>query len=262
MKALMIGDVFGRPGVDAVKYLVPKIRDQQKVSFVVANCENAADGKGITPEHVREILDSGVDVITLGNHFRDQRSIDSELQNNPHVLRPNNYDDVPGTGSTTLEVGSQKISVINLIGKVHMGSIRSPFENLENIIEKMRQISNIILVDFHAEATSEKRTMGFFLNGKVTAVVGTHTHVPTADEQILSEGTAYITDLGMTGPYDSVIGLDKEVAIARIARAEKRQFHMATNDVRLSGAIIEIDSASGKATSIERIQIPFGNGRG
>lgn len=254
MKVLMIGDIFGSPGRQAITELVPKLRDQKNISFVIGNAENAAGGKGLTPETAYELLDAGVDVITLGNHFRDQPSIDHELENNPRILRPLNYSsEIPGKGQTIIQSGRHGVGVLNLMGMVHMPEIESPFLGLEDRVKMLRQETPLIFVDFHAEATSEKRAMGFFLDGKVSVMAGTHTHVQTADEQILPQGTAYISDLGMTGPHDSVIGLDKEVALYRFAKFERKNFEVATGDIRLCGMVIEVDTSTGKAISVERI---------
>ncbi len=255
MNVLMIGDIFGKPGRRAIRELLPDLRKEKQIDLVIANGENAAGGKGLTPETAEELFQDGVDIITLGNHYLDQDSIITDLENNSNIIRPYNYIKAPGKGFVMLEVNGNKVAVINLAGRVHMFEADSPFEGVQKILEEVQQQTPLIFVDFHAEATSEKRAMGFFLNGKVSAVIGTHTHVQTADEQILSEGTAYLTDAGMTGPHDSVIGLEKEVAIARFARQERGKFQVAEGDIRLNAAFISVDHETGRAKKIERINL-------
>lgn len=257
MKLLLLGDVFGKPGRRAISSLLPGLIDHHKIDFVVANGENLCGGKGMTPVKCEELFAAGVDVISSGNHARDQKEIDSMLQNDSRLIRPLNYPEtVPGRGFSIRSARNGKdVAVVNVMGRVHMGELPSPFVSIRPVLEEVKKWTNVVLVDFHAEATSEKRAMGWFLDGKVTAMIGTHTHIQTADEEVLPLGTAYLTDAGMTGPYDSVIGLRKDLAMERFLEGKKGKFEAAKGDVRLCGALIECDPATGRATHIERVQI-------
>jgi len=211
MRILMIGDVIGRPGRRAVRALVPKLRQQNGIDLVVANGENAAGGIGLTPETARELLESGVDVITSGNHIWRNKAIFRDINGDQKLLRPANYPrGTPGRGWTVLEKHGVKVGVLNLLGRVFMEPLDCPFRTAQKEIPIIQKQTKIIIVDFHGEATSEKVAMGWHLNGMVSAVIGTHTHVQTADERVLDGGTAYITDAGMTGPFDSIIGMKKD----------------------------------------------------
>ncbi len=255
MKILIIGDIVGRPGRHAVKALAPLLRDELKYDLFIANAENAAGGKGITTDTMNEILASGVDVITTGDHVFQQSCAVEALENNK-ILRPLNYPNTaPGNGWTIVETASGiKIAVVNLLGRVFMKPVDCPFKAVERILEDIRQHTNIIIVDIHAEATSEKIAMGWFLNGKVSAVCGTHTHVQTADNRVLSNGTACLTDLGMTGARDSILGCEVEPVMNHFLTGMPNRYKIAKNNVWLTGAIIDIDDSTGKANSIELVR--------
>lgn len=256
MNILLIGDIVGHPGREAVKILLPKLKQEHNLDFVVANLENSAGGAGVTPNIIDELSGYGVDVLTAGDHIWDRREIINVLDSKDNILRPANFPDRdPGHGYCLKEKQSAAIAVINLQGRVFMPPVVGcPFKAVQDILNKIKPKSSIILVDLHAEATSEKIAMGHFLDGQVSAVVGTHTHVQTADEKILSGGTAYITDLGMTGPCDSVIGQRKENIIERFLTGMPIRFEVASEDVQLQGVVINIDEKTGKANSITRIQ--------
>jgi metallophosphoesterase (TIGR00282 family) len=259
MRILFIGDIVGKAGRQAVEGVLEKtIRDHQ-VEFTIANGENAAGGMGITPSIAIEIFNEGVDVLTSGNHIWAKKEILSFLDEEHRILRPANYPaQVPGRGMGVFHsIKGRKIGVLNLEGRVFMRNLECPFRIAEKEIEILRKETSIILVDFHAEATSEKMAMGWFLNGKVSAVLGTHTHVQTGDEKVLSGGTAYITDVGMTGPLGSVIGIRKEVALERLLTQIPWKFEVATEDIELQGVVIEVDSNTGKALEIQRIRVPL-----
>jgi metallophosphoesterase (TIGR00282 family) len=256
MKILFIGDIVGEPGRHAVKELVPKIIKKEKIDFVVANGENAAGGSGITPMLADELLGSGVDVITSGDHIWKRKEIVDRLSQDARILRPANYPrESPGSGSTVVESKSgTEVGVINLQGRVFMQAIECPFRAAKAEVDRIKNRARVIIVDVHAEATSEKIALGWFLDGTVSAIIGTHTHVQTADEKILPKGTAFLTDAGMTGPFDGVIGRNKEQILARFISQLPAKFEMAEGDVQLHGAIIDVDEKTGKADSIKRIQ--------
>ncbi len=256
MKILFVGDIVGSPGRKAVAELIPKIVKKEKIEFVIANGENAAGGSGVTPKIAKELLDSGIDAITSGDHIWKRREIVEVLDEYPNILRPANYPPgVPGLGANAVKTrGGDSVGIINLVGRVFMEAVECPFRQAKDEIDQIQKGTNIIIVDFHAEATSEKIAMGWYLDGLVSAVLGTHTHVQTADEKILPQGTAYITDVGMTGPHDSVIGRKKEQILTRFITHLPTRFEMAEEDVQLNGVILDIDEGSGKAKSIKRIQ--------
>jgi metallophosphoesterase (TIGR00282 family) len=257
MKILFIGDIVGNPGREAVAKLLPKIRQEFNIDLVVANAENAAGGAGLTPDVANELFKAGCEVLTTGDHIWDRKEINDALGQMPCILRPANFPSgAPGRGWCIFKTSSGvDVAVINLEGRVFMRyQIDCPFKAAREIIEKVKDKSKVILVDMHAEATSEKVAMGFFLDGAVSAVVGTHTHIQTADETILPQGSAYITDLGMTGPYDSVIGQRKEKIIERFISGLPTRFEVASDNVQLWGAVLDIDEKTGKANSIHRIQ--------
>jgi metallophosphoesterase (TIGR00282 family) len=260
MKVLFIGDIVGEPGRRAIKDLVPKIVKKEKIDFIVANGENAAGGSGITPMLADELLGYGIDVITSGDHIWKRKEIVDRISQDSRILRPANYPrESPGFGSTVIESRSGiPVGVINLQGRVFMQAIECPFRSAKAEVEKIKNKARVIIVDIHAEATSEKMALGWFLDGSVSAIIGTHTHVQTADEKILPKGTAFLTDAGMTGPFDSVIGRNKEQILTRFISQMPVKFEMAENDVQLHGAVIEIDEKSGKAESIKRIQERLG----
>ena len=263
MQILFIGDIFGSAGRKIVRDHLSHVVETNKVDLVVANAENAAGGFGLTPTIADEIFDMGCDVLTTGNHIWDKREIVdyfNSANGDPRgrarrVLRPANYaEGVPGVG---LYEGAtpqgQGYAVINLQGRVFMPAIDCPFRTVDGLLESIPATVKLRLVDIHAEATSEKLAMGWHLDGRVTAVVGTHTHVPTADEIVLPAGTAYITDLGMTGPYESVIGIDKDIAVRKFLSQLPERFEVAEGDVRLCGVVVEADARTGRAVSIERV---------
>lgn len=257
MKVLFIGDIVGTLGRASVKALLPPLLDRYKVELVIANGENAAGGFGITEKVATEIFACGVHVITSGNHIWDKKESIPYIAKENRLLRPLNYPPgVPGYGSViyTLPSGT-KVGVVNLSGRVFMSPIDCPFRTGEDEIEQLRKETRFIIVDFHAEATSEKVAFGYFVDGKVSAVIGTHTHVQTADEKILAGGTAYITDVGMTGPSVSVIGIEKEQIIERFLLQMPRKFETARGSAMLCAVVIEIDDKTGKATAIQRLQL-------
>jgi metallophosphoesterase (TIGR00282 family) len=255
MRILFIGDIVGRPGRQLVRLGLSAIVSRHEVDFVVANGENAAAGFGITREIGDELLGLGVEVLTSGNHIWDKKEALDYIGTEARLLRPANYPaGVPGNGSYVGRArNGRTVGVINLMGRVFMLNIDDPFSVALREIEAMRQRTRIIFVDFHAEATSEKAAMGWHLDGKVTAVVGTHTHVQTADERVLPKGTAYLTDVGMTGPHDSIIGVEIEPALGRFLTGLPARFETATANPRLNAVVIDADDATGRATDIERL---------
>ena len=262
MKLLFIGDIVGQPGRNAVKELLPELREQHALDFVIANGENSAGGSGITPRTAEEIFSAGVDVITSGDHLWDQKEVMELLANEKRFLRPLNYPPgTPGQGSGVFEVQSPKskvqspisIGVLNVQGRTFMPPLEHPFLVAADQVKWLRELTKIIFVDFHAEATSEKIAFARFLDGQVSAVVGTHTHVQTADEQIFPGGTAYLTDAGFTGPHESVLGREIEPVIRRFLTNMPQRFDVAKDRVLLHGAVIEIDEATGKAIRIQRL---------
>jgi len=261
VKLLFIGDIVGRPGRHAVKELLPRLREQHALDFVIANGENSAGGSGITPATAGEIFSAGVDVVTSGDHLWDQKEVMELLANEKRFLRPLNYPpDAPGRGSGMFEISnfksqiSNRIAVLNLQGRTFMQpQLENPFLLAAAEVKRLREQTKIIFVDFHAEATSEKIAFARFLDGQVSAVIGTHTHVQTADEQIFPGGTAYLSDAGFTGPHDSVLGREIEPVIQRFLTAMPQRFEVAKDRVLLHGVVIEIDGASGKAIQIQRV---------
>ena len=255
MRILFIGDIVGRPGRQLVRLGLSAIVSRHEVDFVVANAENAAAGFGITREIGDELLDLGVDVMTSGNHIWDKREALDYIGAEPRLLRPANYPaGAPGNGSY---VGRSRsgvsVGVVNVMGRVFMLNIDDPFAVVLKEIEAVRQRARIVFVDFHAEATSEKVAMGWHLDGRATAMVGTHTHVQTADERVLPKGTAYLTDVGMTGPHDSIIGVEIAPALGRFLTGMPSRFETATANPRLNAVLIDADEQTGLATDIERL---------
>ena len=262
MKILFIGDIVGEPGRRAVKLLLPKLRDQHGLDFIIANGENSAGGNGITPKIAGELFSAGVDVITSGDHLWDQKEVMEILTNEKRFVRPLNYPPgTPGQGSVILEVpgprsgvqGTVTVAVVNAQGRTFMPVLENPFLIVLPEIERLRQQTKIIFVDFHAEATSEKIAFARMLDGKVSAVVGTHTHVQTADEQIFPGGTAYLSDAGFTGPHEGVLGREIEPVIKRFVTNMPQRFEVAKNKIMLHGAVVTLDESNGKATAIERV---------
>ncbi|MBF0386213.1 MAG: TIGR00282 family metallophosphoesterase [Candidatus Omnitrophica bacterium] len=257
MRILCLGDVVGQPGRFALQSELKNIIRDEKIDFVIANGENVAGGAGLTSRLSRQCLEAGCDVLTLGDHAWDQKEIEEYLKITHQVIRPANFpDDTPGKGWCIKETKSGvKVGVISLLGRVFIRYyVDCPFRKLKSIISEIKKQTSIIIVDLHAEATSEKIAFGHFADGEVSAVLGTHTHVQTADEAVLPKGTAYITDLGMTGPHDSVIGQEKQNIIDRFVMTMPVRFYVAKKDIRLSGVIVDVDEKSGKARKIERFQ--------
>jgi len=256
MKVLMIGDVVARPGRIAVLDRIQDLREQHAIDLVVMNAENVAGGFSITPSLADELFAAGIDVMTSGNHIFDKREVIPYIERNGRLLRPANYPPgTPGHGLWVGEVRGVRVAVLNLIGRVFMQPLDDPFRRADELLDTLDPDVRVRLVDMHAEATSEKYAMGWHLDGRVSAVVGTHTHVQTADERILAGGTAYLTDLGMTGSYAGVIGMNREDVIARFTTAMYKRAEHATGDVRICGALIDIDESTGRAREISRLSV-------
>ena len=260
MRILFIGDIVGKAGRQALEGLLERTLADHRIDFTVANGENAAGGMGITPVIASEFLDLGIDVLTSGNHIWAKKEIVPFLDEEERLLRPANYPEgVPGRGTGLFKLGNgQKVGIVNLEGRVFMKNLECPFRVGERETGKLREETRIILVDFHAEATSEKMALAWFLNGKVSALLGTHTHVQTSDERILSGGTAYVTDVGMTGPMASVIGIRRQIALDRFLTQIPWKFDVATEEIELQGVIVDVEEETGKSRSIQRIKVPLG----
>ncbi len=260
MRVLLIGDIVGKTGRKAVKAFLPTLISRFKIDLTVANCENAAGGFGITEKVAAELFGCGIHVMTSGNHIWDKKEAVSLLVKEDRILRPLNYPPgVPGAGSIIYNLNGRKVGVLNVSGRIFMNTMDCPFRTAEAEVERIRKETEMIIVDLHAEATSEKIAFGRYMDGRVSAVIGTHTHVQTADEQILPKGTAYITDAGMTGPLNSVIGVDTEQIIDKFLTQMPRKFETAKGTALLSGVMVEIDEKSGRATSIQRLQLKTDN---
>jgi len=255
IRLLFIGDIVGRPGRELVRQGLPGLIEYHRPDLVIANVENAAAGFGITREIGDQILEWGVDVMTSGNHIWDKKEAIDYIGAEPRLLRPANYPaGVPGNGAYLARTADgRSVGVINLMGRVFLANIDDPFAGASAAINALRDRARVIFVDFHAEATSEKVAMGWHLDGKVTAVVGTHTHVQTADDRVLPKGTAYLTDVGMTGPHDSIIGVEIDAALGRFLTGMPARFDTATGNPRLNAVVIEADDETGRATDIERV---------
>jgi metallophosphoesterase (TIGR00282 family) len=255
MKVLFIGDIVGRPGRELIRKGLAALVERHDVDCVIANAENAAAGFGITKDIGDAILGWGVDVMTSGNHIWDKKEAIDYIATERRLLRPANYPPgVPGRGSVVATTkDGRAVGVVNVMGRVFMTSLDDPFAVVLKEIESVRARTKIVIVDFHAEATSEKVAMGWHLDGKASLVVGTHTHVQTADERVLPHGTAYLTDAGMTGPHDSIIGMDREGALARFRTGMPSRFEPATGNPRLNGVVVEADEATGRALGVRRI---------
>ena len=252
-RILFVADVVGRPGREAVQALLPGLREELEPDLVILNGENSAGGFGLTAKISAELKRAGADVITTGNHVFDQREFAAELPGLTNVLRPHNYPPgAPGTGFCTVEAAGHQVLVMNLMGRLFLNDIDDPFRSADAILEA-NPGARIIFCDFHGEATSEKCAMGWYLDGRVSAVVGTHTHVPTADNRVLTQGTAYCTDVGMVGPRDGVIGVDKEAVLKRFLTGVPHRFEVADGPVTFNSVLVTIDSRTGRATSIQRI---------
>lgn len=259
VKILFIGDIVGEPGRKAVKALVPKLRQEWGLDLVIANGENSAGGSGITPATAAEIYSADVDVITSGDHLWDQKEVNQLLASEKRFVRPLNYPEgTAGQGSTIVQTPSGvSVGVVNVQGRTFMQILENPFRAMQREVGKMREQTKIIFVDVHAEATSEKIALGRMLDGQVSAVIGTHTHVQTADEQIFPGGTAFLCDAGFTGGHESVLGREIEPIIQRFLTNTPQRFGVAKKQVRLQGAVVEIDNESGHATSIRRVSEPW-----
>jgi metallophosphoesterase (TIGR00282 family) len=259
MKVLFIGDIVGKAGRKALKQGILKLIDRLKIDFIIANAENAAGGFGITQPVGEELFSLGINVLTSGNHIWDKKEAVSYISQEKRLLRPANYPDtVPGNSSIVTDTSSgEKIAVLNIVGRVFMNHADCPFRVSQKKIQELKNQTRVIVVDFHAEATSEKLAFGWFLDGEVSAVVGTHTHVQTADDTILPQGTAYITDVGMTGPVNSVIGIKKEQIITKFFNSMPVRFEVAKGESAISAVVIDIDSRSGRAEGMQRLQLKF-----
>jgi metallophosphoesterase (TIGR00282 family) len=255
VRLLFIGDIVGQPGRSAVRELVPRLRQQHQLQVVIANGENSAGGSGITPKTAEEIFSAGVDIITSGDHLWDQKEVVELLQHEKRFVRPLNYPPgTPGQGSALFQKdGVPPVGILNLQGRTFMPDLENPFLMVRAEVERLRSQARILFVDFHAEATSEKIAFARLLDGHVSAVIGTHTHVQTADEQIFPGGTAYLTDAGFTGPHESVLGRQIEPVIRRFLTNMPQRFEVAEKLVLLQGAVVEIDEATGKAVKIQRV---------
>ena len=255
MKLLFVGDVVGKPGRRALHQILPGLVDKHRLDYVIVNVENLAGGFGITPDLMRDLEDLPIDCYTSGNHIWDKREGLAILENDERVLRPANYP--PGNVGSGVHVGATAagipVATVNLEGQVFMKALESPFRTADRILADLEKDVKVIVIDFHAEATSEKQALGFYLDGRVSAVFGTHTHVPTADERILPKGSALLTDVGVTGPYESVIGMRVDKVLRRFLTQTPHSFEVAKRDVRLAGAIVDIDESTGTANRIERL---------
>lgn len=257
MNILFIGDVVGSPGRKMVQEYLPKLKEKYRPSITIFNGENSAGGKGITERIYKDFLSWGANVITLGNHAWNKKEIFDFIDDADYLIRPANFPTGnPGKGLVFVNLNGEEVAIINLQGRTFMPAIDDPFLKADELIEQAQKRTNIIFIDFHAEATSEKQAMAWYLDGRVSAVVGTHTHIQTSDERILSEGTGFITDVGMTGPYDSILGVEKEVVIQRFLTNLPTRFEIdKSGRTQLNGIVVQINKQTGKATKIERILI-------
>ncbi|MEE9217468.1 MAG: TIGR00282 family metallophosphoesterase [Acidobacteriota bacterium] len=258
MRILFIGDLVGKPGRQILRAEIDRLVDRYRTDFVIANVENSAGGFGVTPEIAQEVLSAGVHCLTSGNHIWDRKEIGPYLEDEPRLLRPLNYPPpAQGRGTWVGETAAGvRVGVLNLMGRVFMTPLLCPFLSADEALRELHQQTRVIVVDFHAEATSEKIAMAWYLDGRASAVIGTHTHVQTADERVLPGGTACITDVGMTGSHDGIIGIERPLALQRFLTQRPVRFSTAMGNVHLKGALIDIDETSGRARSISRISIP------
>ena len=256
MKILAVGDVVGQNGLNKLKEILPNLKQREKIDFVIVNGENVAGGMGITEKDFKQILFAGADVVTLGNHTWSKKDVFSIIDNE-QLLRPANYPkNVLGKGYNIYNCKNKKIAVINLIGRTNMGILsENPFIEADEIIEKIKESVDYIVIDFHAEATAEKIAMAYYLDGKVNIIFGTHTHVQTADEMILPKGTAYITDIGMKGPIDSVIGMDKKASIKRFTTTLPEKYKIAEGEAKFNSCLFEVNSENGRTEKITRVNM-------
>lgn len=261
MNILIIGDIVGKPGRAILKAMLSKIQRENDISFTVANAENAAGGRGLTQEIKDDLIGMGIDVLTMGNHVWDNKNIFNFIDDEPRLIRPINYPgDCPGQGMHIYKAGFNKnIAVINASGRVYMPALDCPFQTINEVVNDIKDQVDFIIVDFHAEATSEKMALAHYLDGRVTVLVGTHTHIQTADERILPQGTAYITDLGMTGPVDSILGMAKGPIIDKFLNARPARFEVATGPAQMQGVVLQLDEENNKATHIERFSYYLGD---
>ena len=257
MRILFIGDIVGKPGRECLKSQIPELKKNGRLDFIIANGENAAGGIGMTEKVFDELRADGVDLVTGGNHIWDQQDIYNFIDREPRMIRPANYpvETTPGLGASVIEKkkGKSRLGVINLMGRVFMKPVDCPFRSADREIAFLKQKAEVIIVDFHAEATSEKQALGWYLDGQVGAVIGTHTHVQTADQRILPGGTAYISDVGMSGLYDSILGVDKGGPLKRFLTQLPHKLSISEGKTLFNAVIIEINDATGKAETIERI---------
>ncbi len=262
MKLLFVGDVIGKPGRKALARLLPRLIDTHRADYVIVNVENAAGGFGVTSDVLAELLRLPIDCMTTGNHIWDKKESSELLSQEPRLLRPANYPE--GNAGSGLHLGETAagvpVATVNLEGQVFMRQLDSPFRAADRLRAEIGERARVIVVDFHAEATSEKQAMGIYLDGRVSVVLGTHTHVPTADERVLPNGTAFLTDVGMTGPYEGVIGFRADRVLSRFLLQTPMSFEVAKRDVRLAGVVIDIDESSGRARSIERLLVADAEG--
>ncbi len=256
MKIMLVGDVVGRPGRDAFQKYTSKLRQEKNIDLVVVNGENSAGGKGITRKSMSALYHAGADIITSGNHVWDKKDVLEFIDQEPFLIRPANYPEgAPGKGYCIYPFKAKNIGVMNLSGRAFMQDMDCPFQKAEEILREMKAECDIILLDFHAETTSEKMAMGWYLDGRVNAVVGTHTHIQTADERILPQGTAYITDLGMVGPWNSVLGVKKDIILKKFTTALPVRFELEEGPNAYSALVVEIDDKTNSTLAIERIFI-------
>lgn len=261
MNVLLIGDIVGKPGRSAIREMMPKIVNEKKIDFVIANAENAAGGRGLTRDVKDELIHAGIDVLTMGNHVWDNKDILNFIEDEHRLIRPANYPgSCPGQGYHIYSAGfNMRIAVVNLSGRVFLPALDCPFQTMDRVLEDLKNDADYIIVDFHAEATSEKLALAYYLDGKVTAVVGTHTHIQTSDEQILPGGTAYITDLGMTGPVHSVLGMQKDLVIEKFLTGRPVRFEVAKGIPQIQGIILYLDEEKRCVKDIERYSYRLGD---
>jgi len=254
LRILFIGDIVGRPAREYLKEILPSFKKEKGIDFVIANGENASGGSSIVPKNAKELLEAGIDVITSGDHIFKKKEAKKTLEEFP-VIRPLNYGELAwGKGFIIKSLKETKIAVVNLLGRVFMQPADCPFKAIRDLLPQLQKETRIIIIDMHAEATSEKLAMGYFLAKSVSAVIGTHTHIPTADERILDNFTGYITDVGMTGSFDSILGREKYPIIERFITNIPKRFNIAEEDVRMQAVLLEIDSFSGRCENIERVE--------
>lgn len=253
MKFLIIGDIVGRMARNILKTQLTNIIENNEIQFVIANGENASGGNGLTYKNAQELFSYGIDVITMGNHVWDKKEITQYIDEETRLVRPSNYPSpCPGRGYTIINKNNIKIGIINLSGRVFLNPLDCPFKTFEKDYNHLKTNTDIIILDFHGEATAEKVAMGWFVDGKISLIYGTHTHIQTADEKILTKGTGYITDIGMTGPYYSVLGIDRDIIIEKFITQRPIRFEIASGPIEINGIIVEINEKNGKCLKIER----------